>query len=62
MKTAKYPLEKRVVGNSIGMPQETGYQLTQALTRVTHLGGEAAAVLNANDLFDASPGLGEQHH
>jgi hypothetical protein len=34
-----------------GVPQETAFHLTQALTRVTSIGGQAAAVLKANRLF-----------
>lgn len=34
-----------------GVPQETGFHLTQALTRVTCIGGRAAAVLQENGLF-----------
>jgi hypothetical protein len=34
-----------------GVPQETGFHLTQALTRVTRIGGQAAALLARNGLF-----------
>ncbi|WP_155315651.1 hypothetical protein [Desulfosarcina alkanivorans] len=34
-----------------GVPQETTFHLTQALTRVTRIGGQAAAVLKENNLF-----------
>jgi hypothetical protein len=34
-----------------GVPQETAFHLTQALTRVTVIGGQAAALLKANGLF-----------
>jgi hypothetical protein len=34
-----------------GVPQETSFHLTQALTRVTGIGGQAAGVLKANGLF-----------
>jgi len=34
-----------------GVPQETGFHLTQALTRVTRIGGQAAALLKEKDLF-----------
>ena len=34
-----------------GVPQETGFHLTQALTRVTRIGGQAAAVLEDRGLF-----------
>lgn len=34
-----------------GVPQETAFHLTQALTQVTRLGGRAAALLKANGLF-----------
>jgi hypothetical protein len=34
-----------------GVPQETAFHLTQALTRVTRLGGQAASVLKENGLF-----------
>jgi hypothetical protein len=34
-----------------GVPQETGFHLTQALSRVTHIGGQAAAVLKENGLL-----------
>jgi hypothetical protein len=34
-----------------GVPQETGFHLAQALTRVTRIGGQAAAVLKAHHLF-----------
>ena len=34
-----------------GVPQETAFHLTQALTRVTRLGGKAASVLKERGLF-----------
>ncbi len=34
-----------------GVPQETAFHLTQALTRVTRLGGQAASVLKQRGLF-----------
>lgn len=34
-----------------GVPQETVFHLTRALTRVTRLGGQAASVLEQNGLF-----------
>ena len=34
-----------------GVPQETGFHLTRALTRVTRIGGEAASVLEKYGLF-----------
>lgn len=34
-----------------GVPQETAFHLTRALTRVTRLGGRAASVLRQNGLF-----------
>jgi hypothetical protein len=34
-----------------GVPQETGFHLAQALSKVTHIGNQAAAVLKENDLF-----------
>ncbi len=34
-----------------GVPQETGFHLTRALTQVTRIGGQAAAVLKAHGLF-----------
>jgi hypothetical protein len=34
-----------------GVPQETSYHLTQALTQVTRLGGQAAALLKEKGLF-----------
>ena len=34
-----------------GVPQETSFHLTQALTRVTRLGGQAAALLKEKKLF-----------
>ncbi|MEE4111846.1 MAG: hypothetical protein V2I40_03465 [Desulfobacteraceae bacterium] len=34
-----------------GVPQETAFHLTQALTRVTRLGGQAASVLKERGLF-----------
>ncbi|MCB2146113.1 MAG: hypothetical protein KQI81_06530 [Deltaproteobacteria bacterium] len=34
-----------------GVPQETAFHLTQALTRVTRIGGQAASVLRENGLF-----------
>jgi len=34
-----------------GVPQETAFHLTQALTRVTGIGGQAASVLRENGLF-----------
>ncbi|WP_319408948.1 hypothetical protein [uncultured Desulfosarcina sp.] len=34
-----------------GVPQETAFHLTQALTRVTRIGGQAASVLKENGLF-----------
>lgn len=34
-----------------GVPQETAFHLTQALTRVTRIGGQAAGVLKENGLF-----------
>ena len=34
-----------------GVPQETGFHLTQALTRVTRIGGQAAALLARNGLY-----------
>lgn len=34
-----------------GVPQETSYHLTQALTQVTRLGGQAAAQLRKKGLF-----------
>lgn len=44
-------IEKALVMISSGVPQETGFHLTQALTRVTRIGGQAAAVLEQNGLF-----------
>jgi hypothetical protein len=34
-----------------GVPQETAFHLTQALARVTAIGGQAASVLKENGLF-----------
>jgi len=34
-----------------GVPQETSFNLTQALSRVTRLGGQAASVLKQRGLF-----------
>ena len=34
-----------------GVPQETGFHLTQALTRVTRIGGQAASVLKSHGFF-----------
>ena len=34
-----------------GVPQETGFHLTQALTRVTRIGGQAASMLKSHGLF-----------
>jgi hypothetical protein len=34
-----------------GVPQETAYHLTQALVRVTRIGGQAAAVLKNSEMF-----------
>jgi hypothetical protein len=34
-----------------GVPQETTFHLTRALTRVTRIGGQAAMVLKQNSLF-----------
>jgi hypothetical protein len=34
-----------------GVPQETAFHLTQALARVTAIGGQAASVLKDNGLF-----------
>ena len=34
-----------------GVPQETTFHLTQALTRVTRIGGQAASLLRENSLF-----------
>jgi hypothetical protein len=34
-----------------GVPQETSFHLTRALTRVTRIGGQAASVLKNNGLF-----------
>lgn len=34
-----------------GVPQETSFHLTQALSRVTRLGGQAASVLKQRGLF-----------
>ena len=34
-----------------GVPQETAFHLTQALTRVTRMGGQAASVLKERGLF-----------
>ena len=34
-----------------GVPQETSFHLTRALTRVTRIGGQAAAVLKQNGLY-----------
>lgn len=34
-----------------GVPQETGFHLTQALVHVTRIGGEAASLLKENNLF-----------
>ncbi len=34
-----------------GVPQETAFHLTQALTRVTRIGGQAASVLKENGLY-----------
>lgn len=34
-----------------GVPQETGFHLTQALTLVTHIGGDAALELKEQGLF-----------
>jgi hypothetical protein len=34
-----------------GVPQETGFHLTQALSRITQIGGQAATVLKAKGLF-----------
>ncbi|BBO72870.1 hypothetical protein DSCW_02870 [Desulfosarcina widdelii] len=34
-----------------GVPQETGFHLTQAISRVTRIGGQAASTLRDKDLF-----------
>lgn len=34
-----------------GVPQETAFHLTRALTRTTRIGGQAASVLKENGLF-----------
>lgn len=34
-----------------GVPQETGFHLTRALSRVTHIGGQAASKLRDKGLF-----------
>ncbi len=34
-----------------GVPEETAFHLSQALTRVTRIGGQAASVLKKNGLF-----------
>ena len=34
-----------------GVPQETGFHLTRALTRVTHIGSQAAAILDQHGLY-----------
>jgi hypothetical protein len=34
-----------------GVPQETGFHLTQALTQVTRMGGQAASILTDKGLF-----------
>jgi hypothetical protein len=34
-----------------GVPQETDFHLTQALTRVTRMGGQAASILKAKGFF-----------
>lgn len=34
-----------------GVPEETAFHLTRALTRVTRIGGQAASVLKENGLF-----------
>lgn len=44
-------IEKALVMISSGVPQETGYHLARALSRVTRLGGQAAAVLEEHGLF-----------
>jgi hypothetical protein len=38
-----------------GVPQEAGYHLTRALSRVTQMGGQAAAVLERQGLFQRTP-------
>jgi hypothetical protein len=34
-----------------GVPQETTFHLTKALTRVTRIGGQAAGILKENELL-----------
>ena len=44
-------IEKALVMIESGVPQETGFHLTQALTRVTRIGGRAARVLEQKGVF-----------
>ncbi|MBC2713481.1 MAG: hypothetical protein HGJ94_21515 [Desulfosarcina sp.] len=44
-------INKALVMINSGVPQETAYHLTQALTRVTRIGRQAALVLKENGLF-----------
>jgi hypothetical protein len=44
-------INKAIVMIKSGVPQETGFHLTQALTRVTRMGGQAASLLKENGLF-----------
>lgn len=44
-------INKALVMINSGVPQETGYHLTKALTRVTYIGGQAATILQENDLL-----------
>ena len=48
-------IEKALVMIHSGVPQETGYHLTQALSRVTRIGGQAAAILERQGLFQRRP-------
>lgn len=44
-------INKALVMINSGVPQETAFHLTQALTKVTRIGGRAASVLKRNGLF-----------
>jgi hypothetical protein len=47
----KQKIDMALVMIQSGVPQETSFHLTQALTRVTRLGGQAAALLKEKGMF-----------
>jgi hypothetical protein len=44
-------INKALVMINSGVPQETSFHLTQAIARVTRIGGQAASLLRENGLF-----------